>query len=353
VARKLELGSMDAAQRVYWLACGLITAPSVYTVKLLKYIGKSQARRGHLAGFLHDHWKSGFPYSALSENALALLIELLAPGCPAERTKGTHWVSPAMNTADLMRSIINTLAGNPDKAATNQLEHLLTLPALANWQGALKHALHTQRIARRKATFRRLGVEEVDHTLANLQPASAGDLAALAFDHLRVIARNIRDSSTNDYKQYWSYDESNKILCKPKPENDCRDALLSDLNGRFGRLGVDAQREGNYADDKRADIRVSFGGANGFNIPIEIKKDGHADLWRAIHEQLITKYARDPGAEGYGIYLVFWFGGKDMPLAIDGKKVRSAAELEDRLRQTLTPEERYRIQVCVVDCALP
>ena len=353
VARKLELGSMDAAQRVYWLACGLVTAPSTYTAKLLQYIGNSKVRRGHLAGFLHDHWKGGFPYAALPETALALLIELLAPDCPAERPKGTHWVSPAMNAADLLRSFINTLGGNPSEAASNKLEHLLALPTLANWHSALQHASHTQRIARRKATFRRLGVGEVDRTLANLQPASAADLAALAFDHLSVIARNIRDSSTNDYKQYWSYDESNKKLDKPKPENDCRDALLSDLNERLGKLGIDAQREGNYADDKRADIRVAFGGANGFNVPIEIKRDSHAKLWRSIHEQLISKYVRDPGAEGYGIYLVFWFGGKGMPLAIDGKKIRSAAELENRLRQTLTPEESYRIQVCVVDCALP
>ena len=142
-------------------------------------------------------------------------------------------------------------------------------------------------------------------------------------------------------------------LSKPKPENDCRDALLSDLSERLGKLDIDAQREGNYADDKRADIRISFGGSNGFNIPIEIKKDSHDDLWRAIHEQLISKYIRDPGADGHGIYLVFWFGGQRMKPPSDGKKLRSAVELEDRLRQMLTPEESHRIQICVIDCALP
>ncbi len=80
-------------------------------------------------------------------------------------------------------------------------------------------------------------VEEVSRTLANLQPASAADLAALTFDHLRDIARKIRDGSTNDYRQYWSYNESNKKLDKPKPENDCRDALLSDLQARLGKIG--------------------------------------------------------------------------------------------------------------------
>jgi hypothetical protein len=353
VARKLELGSMDAAQQVYWLACGLIIAPTSYTEKLLKYIGKSNVRRRHLAGFLHDQWKGGFPYAALPETAIALLIELLAPDYSSERPVGVHWVSPSMHTADLVRSLINSLGGNPSEITTHELERLLALPDLVHWHNALRHALHTQRISRRKATFRRLGVEEVSRTLANLQPASAADLAALTLDHLRDIAKNIRNDNTNDYRQYWGYAEGDKKKDEPKSESDCRDALLSDLKVRLGPLGIDAQRESNYADNKRADIKISFGGTNGFNIPIEIKQDRSPDLWRAIHEQLISKYVRDPGADGHGIYLVFWFGGKGMPLPIDGKKLRSAAELEDRLRQTLTPEESHRIQICVIDCALP
>lgn len=353
VVKKLALESMDAAQRVYWLACGLIIDPAAYSEKLIQYIGKSKPRRNQLAGFLHDRWERGFPYAALPETALALLIELLLPSCTPERPEGAHWVSPSMETADLMRSFINKLGGNPSETSTHELERLLVLPSLTLWHTALRGALHDQRIARRKATFRRLGVEEVSRTLANLQPASAADLAALTFDHLRDIARKIRDGSTNDYRQYWSYDKSNKKLDIPKPENDCRDAVLSDLKARLSSLGIDAEREGNYADDKRADIKVLFGGANRFNVPIEIKKDTHDDLWRAIREQLIPKYVRDPGAEGYGVYLVFWFGGKGMKPPLDGKKLRSAAELEQRLRQTLTPEESHRIQVCVIDCSLP
>lgn len=353
IVRKLELGSMDAAQRVYWLACGLVISPFTYTDRLIQYLGKSKIRQGHLAGFLHAHQKGGVSYADLPETTLALLIELLAPDCSPERPKGTYSASPAMYTADLMRSFVNILGGNPSELSSHELERLLALPTLAHWHSSLQHALHTQRIARRKATFHRLGVEEVDRTLANLQPASAADLAALTFYHLRDIANKIRNGSTNDYRQYWGYAEGDKKIDEPKSESDCRDALLSDLGERFGRLGVDAQREVNYADNKRADIRVSFGGSSGFSVPIEIKQDRSPDLWRAIHEQLIPKYVRDPGAEGYGIYLVFWFGGKGMPLAIDGKKVRTAAELENRLHQTLTPEESYRIQVCVVDCALP
>jgi len=353
VVRKLELSSMDAAQRVYWLSCGLLLAPKVYETPLFKYVGKSEVRRGYLANFIYnDYGRRRLPdWVSIPVSVRGRLIELLGPGCLDQRLSGV--VTAAMRMADMVRSYINSLGGNPDEAATCELERLVALPQLSHWRNQLRGALHDQRIARRKATFRKLSVAEIDRTLANLQPASAADLAALTFDHLRDIANNIRNDSTNDYRQYWSYDKSNKTLEKPKPENDCRDALLSDLKARLGISGIDAEREGNYADDKRADIKVLFGGANGFNVPIEIKKDTHDDLWRAIHDQLIPKYIRDPGADGHGIYLVFWFGGQGMKPPPDGTKLRSAEELEERLRQMLTPEESHRIQICVVDCALP
>lgn len=356
VARKLELGSMDAAQQVYWLACGLLLSPDVYETKLFEYVGNSAVRRGYLVGFLYrHHGESRRPeWTPLPITALVKLIELLAPDCSPERSKGMRRVTPAMDSADMLRSIINMLGNNTNEAATHELERLLGQPKVIHWHNNLRSALYSQRIARRKATFRRLHVAEVDRTLANLQPANAADLAALTFHHLRDIARKIRNGGTDDYEQYWSYDESNKKLEKPKPENDCRNALLSDLQERLGKLNIDAQREGSYADDKRADIRISFGGASGFNVPIEIKKDRHDDLWRAIHEQLIPKYVRDPGADGHGIYLVFWFGGQGMrPSPDGGNKPRSAQELEERLRQTLSQEELLRIRICVIDCALP
>ncbi|MDP3841895.1 MAG: hypothetical protein Q8Q81_04765 [Oxalobacteraceae bacterium] len=354
IARKLELKSLDSAQRVYWLACGLAIAPEIYEAKLIQYIGKSEVRRNYLAGFFHSRHERRMPnVASLPETTVALLIELLAPDCSPERPTEAHWVSPAMETADLVRSLVNTLGDGTSEIASQELERLLALPKLSGWHNALRRALHSQRIARRKASFSRLGCVEVSRTLANLEPASAADLAALAFDHLRDIARKIRDGSTNDYRQYWSYDTSNKKLSNPKPENDCRNALLSDLEERFGRLNIEAEKEGNYADDTRADIKISFGGTHGFNIPIEIKRDKHPDLWSAIGKQLIARYVRDPGTDGHGIYLVFWFGGEGMPPAPGGKRPRSAKELEDRLRSILTPEESHRIQVCVIDCSLP
>ena len=182
----------------------------------------------------------------------------------------------------------------------------------------------------------------------NRSPANAGDLAALTVDVLRDLADRIRNGNTNDYLQYWNKGSGGQADF-PKHEDECRNALLSDLQQRLGPLDIDAQPEGRYADNKRADIRVAFGGAEGFQVPIEIKKNSHANLWRAIHQQLIAKYTRDPLARGFGIYLVFWFGADMTQPSASGPMPRTAGELEERLRSTLTFDENRKISICVID----
>ncbi|MBP6095829.1 MAG: hypothetical protein KBF58_03465 [Methyloversatilis sp.] len=345
VSARLARSSMTTAQRTYWLACGLMMSPDEYSPQLKQHVGRREALLGHLGNFLVEGERWAGLTRGLSLAAIGMLIETLAPNSPPERPEGAHWVSQAMQVADVVRGLINTLGNDPSDDAGRELERLLAQPGLTQWQDTLRHSIHAQRIARRKATYRRLDVAEVCRTLANREPANAADLAALTVAHLQDLARRIRDGSTNDYRQYWS----NK---RRKPENECRDALLSDLKDRLAKQGVDAIKEGYYAEDKRADIRVAMGGTNGFNVPIEIKKDIHKDLWRAIRGQLIERYTRDPGTDGFGIYLVFWFGGSGMPLN-EGKKPRTAAELHEQLHASLTDEEARRISVVVIDCALP
>ena len=110
--------------------------------------------------------------------------------------------------------------------------------------------------------------------------------------------------------------------------------------------------EGRYANDKRADIRVS---CRDFQVPVEIKKNLHPNLWSALREQLIARYARDPATDGYGIYVVLWFGGIDgrTPSPPSGGPPRDPGALRQRLQDTLTPEEARKISVCVIDVSAP
>lgn len=119
------------------------------------------------------------------------------------------------------------------------------------------------------------------------------------------------------------------------------------------RLGIDVQPEGRYANDRRADIRVSYAC---FNVPVEIKRSCHRDLWSAVRSQLIARNTVDPGTEGNGIYLVFWFGDtkecRPTPPEM-GSPTLSSLELEDRLLSTLSADERRKIVIRVIDVSTP
>ena len=115
--------------------------------------------------------------------------------------------------------------------------------------------------------------------------------------------------------------------------------------------GVDALPEGHYANDGRADIRLFY---EGFQIPVEVKKNTHRDLWRAMQGQLTAKYTSAPEADGYGIYLVFWFGKQFTAVASpSGRYPTDAEELKDQLEATLSAAEQRRISVCVIDVSKP
>ena len=247
--------------------------------------------------------------------------------------------------------MIGQLGSNASEEATDALDFLLKDTNLVKWRDNLQSARLEQLAARREAGFRHSEIGQVVSTLKNEAPANAGDLAALVLDTLQDMALWIRNGNTNDYKQYWGLEPGSKRPVAPRHEDACRDTLLSDLQKRLAPLGIDAQPEGQYADDNRSDIRVSVGGGSGFAIPIEIKKNTHRDLWRAIRDQLITRYTRDPLADGFGIYLVFWFGADKTQPPPDGKRPASADELEQRLRTTLSTDENRKISICVVDVA--
>ena len=347
IETKLSRSSLDGAQRSQWLAAGLLLDSARYEAPLARYVSKNQSRALLVAGFFESRPTRAQDLPELTETAAALLIRLLAPHLSPDRPTGAHWVSPAMQAADLVRTLASRLGANPAAAAANALDELLANDGLRSWHSLLRHYKESQRIVGREAHFQRASATDIVRALANAEPANSADLKALLVQHLRDIAREDRDGNTTGYERYWEAD-------RPHHENYCRDRLLELLREKLRPTGVDAQPEGEYRENKRADIRASFGGIGGFNVPIEIKRESHRDLWRALRDQLTAHYVRDPGADGHGIYLVFWFGGKGMPAAADGgKPPRSAQELEARLRATLKPEELPYIEVIAMDCAPP
>ena len=374
VNRKLSYPSMNIAQHIYWLTVGLIVSPSSFIEKLEAYLTSRERRVKSLLEFIKE-----FPdelIKRLDVPALKLLIRLIGYSSPfawlspeeavglaakyglleaadkpqASNSEGSGWVSPSTEAVNLVHRLIQQLASIQSPSATDALEKLLSNHELHSWKQYLTDALRRQKLVRREASFSHLNVNQVLQTLNNEKPSNAADLSALTIDTLTDLANNIRDGNTSDWRQYWDMDTNNKPA-KPRIEDFCRDTLLSDLRIKLNPLGVDAQPEGRYADDKRSDIRIAYNAM--CNVPIEIKKSSHPDLWSAIKTQLIAKYARDPETDGYGLYLVFWFGKELCQSPGSGTRPQSAMELKERLIDSLTTDEQRKISICIIDVAKP
>ena len=353
IETKLAYKSMNASQRVYWLTAGFFVIPEAYGDRLESYVCGRGRRIQRLVEMTVDtHAIAQASRDRWDAPVLEKLIRLIGPYSVAPPSTGeVYSVTWPIQANYSLHGFIDRLTEDTSAAAATALESLATDERLGKWRSHILDRLYRQKSVHREATFTHPSLEQVARVLENGRPANAADLWALATDNVRRISREIREGATSDWRQYWNVDQYNRAE-RPKPEDACRDALLSDLNQAFAPLGLEGVKEGHYADDKRADIRVAYGG---FNVPVEIKKSCHRDLWSAIKTQLIAKYTRDPGADGYGSYLVFWFGEAEdcRPTPRSGPKPKSAAELKKALLDTLSAAERRKISVCVIDVSKP
>ena len=350
VEKKLSRKSMDAAQRTLWLTAGLILDPGRYESLLVEFVSGKDARINYLCGLLSHHGAQWQPVDRLPLQTVTTLTRLLGSRyAPVVITDDDYMeCSSSSASSEVIFKLISRLVTFHPDEAIGEIESLLHSDELSKWHPRLRQSLHARRTAKREAMFRHVSPQQVLDTLNNGAPANAADLACVTCEHTRELTDRIRNGNTNDYRQYWIDYPS-----KRQHEEDCRDRFLSDLEPLLKHVNIEALPEGRYAGEGQADIRVSSGG--GFNVPIEIKCSDSKDLWHGIRTQLINRYVIDPGTQGYGIYLVFWFGAdKATPHPNSGSNPKTPGELEERLRDLLEiDEERKKISVCVVDCTAP
>ena len=362
VRDRMQVRQMNVAQRATWLGAGVAVAPTEFASTSVTFVEKGKVERAkHLIDGLYSAWRArGEPLFGPEgpASAVAELVRVLGARCQP-LWDGLEIGAPAFavitdNGSQLVEHLVGCLASSPRRDAGVQLESLSRDKNLEDWHNMIRSALERQRTLHYDTEHTVLNVGRVQRVLAGGPPASAADLAALVVDQLRRLGGDIRHGSTDGWRQYWNEEVVDRRVTpiRPKPENSCRDALLSALN-RCLPSGVDARREASYAENARADVRVSSGS---FGVPLEIKKSSHRQLWRAVQSQLMAKYARDPESSGHGVYVVLWFGANGPEPAKPpptGPRPKSAGELARRLEEDLTPEERGRIKVVVIDVSLP
>ena len=353
---KLSKSGMDAGQRVRWLGLGMICEPRVYGRLLARDVmGKERLVR-HLGRFFvygDDYWfdRPHVWYDTLQRfepSDLALIIRLLgryfAPVEPAPFVYRTE----EGRVSRFLERFINDLGSRLCDSASESLDSLADDPELSTWHGPLSSARTAQRTLRRDAEYRHPTIEQACETLRGGRPTNACDLTALTVETIDAIARRIQTSNSNEWRQYWN-EGPHGIPDRPKVEEACRDAFLAALRPLLSE-SVGAEPEGQHVNQTRADLAITAGE---FRIPIEAKKNDHADLWSAIDNQLVAKYTLDPATGGYGVYLVFWFGAERQRKREDGARPTGPQELEGLLRNSLSEDRARKIQIRVVDVCRP
>ena len=342
IEERLGRGGQGAGERGCWQAAGYLVAPNRYREDLRGLVEVDDGLKSLALFVAAGRFPKDFTQRFGPGDYEPFVAALGAAYRRAGLTKRAY-----LSTMDL----IATLGDDSSAAATEALKELSRVSDAEPWEPAIADAKERQARKRREHEYQHSDIGKVVQTLDGGTPANAGDLAALVFDELKALSLKIRDGNTSDWRQHWNVDRHNRPT-KPKPEDACRDAILSDLQERLGRFGFDAQPEVVYANNKRSDISVSFAG---FKVPVEIKRSCHPDVWTALRSQLIAKYTRDPGAAGYGIYLVLWFGNteKCRPTKCGDWTPETAEDVRLRIQQSLADRERRLISVCVVDVATP
>jgi len=354
VRHKQALKSVPAAQRVRWWATDALISQGGRLQQLEGSLAESETRVRHLAQFLRSVWdrydrRRSILNTITDPATLKEMIQILGGWCaPAVYPTGGFVYTLEMDTSELIQQLVEQLGSEVGDEAELALDSLIEDPQLAGWRSHLTAARERQRVVQRDASYRHPSVEEVQSTLDNQAPANAADLAALLVAQLWNLSDRVRTDPKNIWSLFWSAD-SHARPTDPKPENNCRDALLAVLGPP---AGVDLDPEASHASGWRSDIRARCGDGD-FSVPIEIKRDRNRDLWRALRTQLIGQYTIDPATSGYGIYLVLWFGDGKVQTPPDGDRPRTSDELEQRLRQSLTQDERRKISVIVMDVSKP
>lgn len=154
-------------------------------------------------------------------------------------------------------TLIEMIGGSMDEDAQRILLSLKRSWTLRPWRDHISHNLELHLIKRREDLFRYPNLDQVITTLNRGAPANVGDLHAIACDYLHQAAEDIKNGPTDSYKMFWNVDQYGRPT-EPIPEDVGRDRLLERLRHQLRPLGIDAEREGNYARQKDQTSKFSF-----------------------------------------------------------------------------------------------
>ena len=350
----LKNNKLRGVAKIMWQSIAMIFEPNEYYNKLRKSISKNTNfvwAAYEILIVATYHRPSAKQSSFFDYKCFKLLARYFhnVQYPMGESTSGRHGMADA---ASAFRKLIDRIAVNTEQTVSIYFDDLCTDGSLHAWRDHLKHRRADQLKNMRDAQFKIPTATDVCNILFGGPPANLNDMQAIVMDKLEELSSDIRGGNTNKWKQFWRLAPKGK-LDRPKIENDCRDNLIGWLAPEMEAIGVSIEPEAAAADEKRVDIRLTKFKLG--TLPIEVKRDDHDELWTAMNDQLVARYANDPKTEGYGIFLVLWFGDKGngckkAPKYMGIETPKTAKELQVALEANVP---NRLIRVCVIDVSKP
>lgn len=197
-------------------------------------------------------------------------------------------------------------------------------------------------------SYKPLSIEQLTSFVSDQAPLSTQQLQAWVQEELEIVQAKVRASDVDSWRNFYNDD------LIPRDEEYCRDRLLELL--RYDQSAVHYAPEHHVAADKEVDIGCNIG--SDIFLPIEIKGQWHREVWNAADKQLDHLYSSDWRAQGFGIYLVLWFGLQPANKALQspGKGISSPQtpiEMKEMLIARSSAAQAGRVSVFVMDLTAP
>jgi hypothetical protein len=342
---KLSKRSLDGPQRIYWLTAGFLLDETTYFPKLESALSGREIMIGYFSNFINSR-----QYAApvnLSPNSLVRLIKVCAAySQPDWGSAGSGLVrvhTPAMERGDTLRQWLIDLSQDTSTESQAALSWLSQELSATPWEGEVNYRRNHQVKKWREETYSSLTAKQLDAILNSGNSQNRSDFIAITHQTLKDLIKEIEDGPDDYWKQFWNVDQYGRPTL-PKPEPECRNALAALWRKELQNYGIRLESEHQVKNTKSADMWLSQGA---MSLPIEAKRQNHRDLWTAMRKQLMALYVIDPSTEGYGIYLIFWFGSDG--IKAHEFKPKTPQELKHALDKQLHEHERDLIRVVVLN----
>ncbi|WP_205711562.1 NACHT domain-containing protein [Janthinobacterium lividum] len=285
---------------------------------------------------------------ALSSSQLEWIIGTFRPFWPFthRQTGGFVGDKNAWDASDQLTYLIRRLGNDASSEASASLQRLRNAPD-DGYTETIKSVASEQARIRVEVAYTAPTLDVINAIVLDRAPSNAADIQSFMIEELSVVQAKIKSDDAESWRGFYN----NDTACD---EERCRDHLLGLL--RQGSEGIVLEPETHIAADKEVDITCSVGS---IRIPIEIKGQWHPQLWQGADAQLDALYTQDWRANGYGIYLVLWFG-EGQPankLLKNPGPSKERPQSPEELRQMLTTSSRAasegRVIVVVLDLRRP